>query len=88
MDRSELRELNERADLAAAAEGAGAAVQIVDLLPSDVQPSGLRVVLSVFRLVDGVLHEATRNYRPARELTTVIERDTRELAMKLLTATR
>ena len=87
MDKSELQELNARADTAAGAEGAGASVQVFDLLPAEVQPSGVRVVLSVFRLVNGELREDSKNYRPGRaDLGLLIERDAREMAIRLLSA--
>lgn len=84
MNQDTLRELNARADAAAGEEGAGASVVVEDLRPSDVQPLGLRVTLTVFAMVGGVLHEEGKNYRPDREdLGGVLEKDAREMARGL-----
>lgn len=86
MDRAELQDLNARADASASDEGAGASVTVEDLMPSEVQPVGLRVTLTVFAMVGNELREEGKNYRPGREdLAAVIERDAREMARRLFT---
>jgi hypothetical protein len=86
MDQDTLKELNARADAAAGAEGAGASVTVEDLMPSEVRPVGLRITLTVFAIVGGVLREEGKSYRPDREdLGAVLERDAREMARGLFT---
>ncbi|HET9329952.1 MAG TPA: hypothetical protein VFO23_05440 [Steroidobacteraceae bacterium] len=89
MDKAQLKELNDIADSAAAAAGCGASVQAADLLPSEVQSVGLRLVLSVFRMVNGQLLEESKNYRPERaDLGAAIEQDARDMALRLQSARR
>ena len=84
MDRAELRTLNDIADAAASNMAAGAAVTFEDRTPAEVHLGGARVVLWVFRMVDGRLHELCSDYRAdRRDLEAVIERDTRELIERL-----